>query len=77
MAFLTKFFIESSHKKPHILTFFWGFFSLLRSFYGGISGYLISQWGINNLFLFMIMMAIIPIGIPFIIKNNDDNKRYQ
>lgn len=69
MAVLTRFFIQISYKKPHILTFFWGLFSLLRSLYGGMSGYLISSLGINNLFSVLLILAFLPIIIPLILKN--------
>jgi hypothetical protein len=70
MASLTKFFLVESHKKPHILAFFWGFFSLLRSIYGGISGYLVTTLGINGLFFGLIGASFIPIVITYFLKPN-------
>jgi hypothetical protein len=70
MAALTKFFLVESHQKPHLLTFFWGFFSLLRSFYGGISGYLVTTMGVNYLFYLLIFSSLLPIFIPFFIKSS-------
>ena len=70
MSALTKFFLIESDKKPHLLTFFWGFFSLLRSFYGGISGYLVTTMGVNYLFYALIVSSMVPILIPLWLNKN-------
>jgi hypothetical protein len=68
MASLMKFFLLMSKNKPHILTFFWGLFSLLRSFYGGISGYLVVQMGVDSLFFLLMGLSAIPIVLVYFLK---------
>ena len=72
MSALTKFFLFESHQKPHILTFFWGFFSLLRAIYGGISGYFVVTLGVDNFFYVLIGASILPIIIAYKMKNNTE-----
>ena len=70
MASLTRFFLWISQDKPHLLSFFWGFFSLLRSVYGGISGYLVVQMGVDSLFFLLIGVSIIPIVVIYFINES-------
>jgi hypothetical protein len=70
MASLTKFFLIISLNKPHIFTLFWGLFSVLRSIYGGVSGYLVIKLGINKLFMILIILSFLPIIISYKLISN-------
>ena len=68
MYSLTNFFLLQSKNKPHLLTFFWGYFQIVRSVASGMSGYLFAEAGLNGFFLLLLLLCFPPIIIPFSMK---------
>jgi hypothetical protein len=71
MYSLTSFFLLRSKGRAYLLTFYWGYFQIVRSFAGGISGYLFAATGIHLLFLILVIFALPPIILPLSIKQEE------